>query len=81
MPLTDGMRPQRFPIVNVLLILANLAVWLFYELPAAHGHNGGTAFFAHIGGFVFGVIAAVVLVRAGKQQNVSAARGRLRLAT
>jgi hypothetical protein len=27
------MRPQRFPIVTVLLILANLAVWLFYELP------------------------------------------------
>ena len=33
MPLSDGIRPQRFPIVNVLLILANLAVWLFYELP------------------------------------------------
>lgn len=146
MPLSDGMRPQRLPIVNALLIPANLAVWLFDELPqldssvadssfyacsvnatchppaplhpeagirtlvfifvvcirawifiglwfgsqlvegyygltAAHGHNDGTAFFAHIGGFVFGVIAAVVLVRAGKQQDVSAARGRLRLAT
>ena len=33
MPLSDGMRPQRFPLVNVLLTLANLAVWLFYELP------------------------------------------------
>jgi membrane associated rhomboid family serine protease len=33
MPLTDGMSPRRFPIVNVLLIVANLAVWIFYELP------------------------------------------------
>jgi membrane associated rhomboid family serine protease len=81
MPLSDGICPQRLPIVNALLIPANLAVEGHYGLTAAHGHNDGTAFFAHIGGFVFGVIAAVVLVRAGKQQNVSAARGRLRLAT
>ena len=33
MPLTDGMQPRRFPIVNVLLIAANLIVWIFYELP------------------------------------------------
>ena len=33
MPLTDGMPPRRFPIVNVLLIAANFAVWIFYELP------------------------------------------------
>ena len=25
----------RFPVVNVLLIVANFAVWLFYELPGA----------------------------------------------
>jgi hypothetical protein len=24
---------RRFPIANALLIVANLAVWLFYELP------------------------------------------------
>jgi membrane associated rhomboid family serine protease len=32
-PLSDGIRPRRFPWVNVALIAVNLAVWLFYELP------------------------------------------------
>ena len=32
-PLSDGMPARRFPVVNVTLIVANLAVWLFYELP------------------------------------------------
>src|SRR6266496_5947862 len=33
LPLSDGLHPQRFPIVNVALIAANFAVWLLYELP------------------------------------------------
>ncbi len=33
LPLSDGMPARRFPIVNVSLIVANFAVWLFYELP------------------------------------------------
>ena len=33
LPLSDGLPARRFPIVNVLLIVANFAVWLFYELP------------------------------------------------
>ncbi len=33
LPLGDGLHPRRFPIVNVALIAANLAVWTFYELP------------------------------------------------
>ena len=33
MPITDGMSPRRFPIVNVLIIAANFAVWIFYQLP------------------------------------------------
>ena len=33
LPLSDGLRARRFPIVNVLLIVANFAVWIFYELP------------------------------------------------
>ncbi len=33
LPLSDGLRPRRFPIVNVALIVANLAVWILYELP------------------------------------------------
>jgi membrane associated rhomboid family serine protease len=34
MPLSDGMRPQRFPFINVALIAANLIVWIFYQLPS-----------------------------------------------
>jgi membrane associated rhomboid family serine protease len=33
LPLSDGLPGRRFPVVNVLLIVANFAVWLFYELP------------------------------------------------
>jgi membrane associated rhomboid family serine protease len=32
-PLSDGVRARRPPIVNTLLIAANVAVWLLYELP------------------------------------------------
>jgi membrane associated rhomboid family serine protease len=33
LPLSDGLHPRRFPVVNVALITANFAVWLLYELP------------------------------------------------
>ena len=33
LPLSDGLHPRRFPIVNVGLIAANFAVWILYELP------------------------------------------------
>jgi rhomboid family protein len=32
-PLSDGIPARRFPFVTVALIVANFAVWLFYELP------------------------------------------------
>jgi membrane associated rhomboid family serine protease len=32
-PLSDGIRASRLPIVNVSIIIANFAVWIFYELP------------------------------------------------
>jgi membrane associated rhomboid family serine protease len=32
-PLSDGIQVRRFPLVNIALIVANFAVWLFYELP------------------------------------------------
>jgi hypothetical protein len=32
-PLSDGIPARRFPFVNVTLIAANFAVFLFYELP------------------------------------------------
>jgi membrane associated rhomboid family serine protease len=33
LPLSDGLAARRFPVINVALIAANVAVWLFYELP------------------------------------------------
>jgi rhomboid family protein len=33
LPLSDGLPARRFPVVNVLLIVANFAVFVFYELP------------------------------------------------
>ena len=33
LPLSDGLRARRFPVANIALIVANFAVWLFYELP------------------------------------------------
>jgi membrane associated rhomboid family serine protease len=32
-PLSDGLAARRFPFVNVALIVANFAVWIFYEHP------------------------------------------------
>jgi membrane associated rhomboid family serine protease len=36
MPIADNIPARRFPIVNVALIVANFAVWIFYELPDLH---------------------------------------------
>ena len=33
LPLSDGIPARRFPIVTVSIIVANFAVWIFYELP------------------------------------------------
>jgi len=33
LPLSDGLPSRRFPVVTVALIVANFAVFLFYELP------------------------------------------------
>jgi membrane associated rhomboid family serine protease len=33
LPLSDGLQTRRLPFVNVAIIVANFAVWLFYELP------------------------------------------------
>jgi membrane associated rhomboid family serine protease len=46
MPLTDGMPARRFPIVNVLLIAANLIVWIFYELPHLDSSIAHASFYA-----------------------------------
>ena len=47
-----------------------LGVWFLYQLieadyglTSAHANGGGVAFFAHVGGFIFGVIVAGWLAR------------------
>jgi rhomboid family protein len=45
LPLSDGMPARRFPLVNVALIVANFAVWLFYELPDLRGAVAHASFY------------------------------------
>jgi membrane associated rhomboid family serine protease len=50
-----------------------LGAWFLYQLIEANfglfgsaANGGGVAFFAHVGGFVFGVIVTLVLARGGQ---------------
>ena len=50
-----------------------LGFWFLYQLFEANfglfgatANGGGVAFFAHVGGFVFGVVVAMALVNAGR---------------
>jgi membrane associated rhomboid family serine protease len=50
-----------------------LGVWFLYQLIEAdfglfnaHANGGGVAFFGHGGGFIFGLLAARLLARAGQ---------------
>jgi len=50
-----------------------LGLWFLYQLIEANfglfsasANGGGVAFFAHVGGFVFGLLAAWVLAGAGR---------------
>jgi membrane associated rhomboid family serine protease len=45
LPLSDGIPARRFPIVNVSLIAANFAVWLFYELPHLNSSVAHASFY------------------------------------
>ena len=45
-PLSDGIPARRFPIVNVTLIVANLLVWILYELPDLNGSIHHASFYA-----------------------------------
>jgi rhomboid family protein len=45
LPLSDGIPARRFPFVNVGLIVANFAVWLFYELPHLHSSVAHASFY------------------------------------
>jgi rhomboid family protein len=61
-----------------------LGAWFLYQLIEANfglfgsaGNGGGVAFFAHVGGFLFGVIVALLLTKAGRVAP-PARSGRLR---
>jgi membrane associated rhomboid family serine protease len=45
LPLSDGLPARRFPVVNVALIAANVAVWVFYELPDLGGAVAEASFY------------------------------------
>jgi membrane associated rhomboid family serine protease len=45
-PYSDGIPARRFPIVNVTLIVANFAVFLFYELPNGEAAVNRASFYA-----------------------------------
>jgi rhomboid family protein len=53
-----------------------LGGWFLYQLIeanfglfSAHANGGGTAFFAHVGGFVFGVAVATAYAKAGPREE------------
>jgi membrane associated rhomboid family serine protease len=55
-----------------------LGFWFLYQLYEANlglfnasANGGGVAFFAHVGGFVFGFLAAKLLVASGQAQGQS----------
>jgi membrane associated rhomboid family serine protease len=39
LPLTDAIKPGRFPFVTLALVAANVAFWLAYQLPAGLGES------------------------------------------
>jgi len=44
-PLSDGIKTRRFPFVNVALIVAKFAVWIFYELPHLNSSVAHASFY------------------------------------
>jgi membrane associated rhomboid family serine protease len=46
LPLSDGIPARRFPIVNISIIVACFAVWLFYELPHLQSSVFHASFYA-----------------------------------
>ena len=45
LPLSDGLPARRFPLVTGALIAANIAVWVFYELPDLGGAAAQASFY------------------------------------
>ena len=74
LPLSDGIPARRFPIFLVRIpAWIFLGLWFLYQLIeasfglfSASANGGGVAFFAHVGGFIFGLLVARLLARAGQ---------------
>jgi hypothetical protein len=57
LPLSDGIPARRFPAVNVLLIVANFAVFIFYELPHLNAAVYHASFYPEVRiGLVSGIV-------------------------
>jgi rhomboid family protein len=81
-------KPKVFGLVVIFPVRLSawvfLGAWFLYQLIEANfglfgaaANGGGVAFFAHVGGFVFGGIVALVLSRLGQvtpQDGSAAAR-------
>jgi rhomboid family protein len=60
-------------IFPIFLVRIFLGLWSLYQLIeasfglfSASANGGGVAFFAHVGGFIFGLLVARLLARAGQ---------------
>ena len=78
--------PQSRVLSLVLVFLVRIPAWVFlgawfllqlvegnFGLFSAHANGGGTAFFAHVGGFLFGVLVARLLAGAALRAMPDAA--------
>jgi len=61
-PLSDGIPARRFPVVNVLLIVANFAVFIFYELPHLNAAVYHASFYPEVRiGLVSGIVNTEII--------------------
>jgi membrane associated rhomboid family serine protease len=78
--------PESRVLTLVIVFLVRIPAWIFlgfwflYQLVegnfgifSAHSDGGGTAFFAHVGGFVFGVLVARLLAGGRAREPATAA--------
>ena len=74
LPELEGARSRRhLPGEGLGLVLPRLlvplpAVEANFGLFSATANGGGVAFFAHVGGFIFGALVAIALINAGRVQ-------------